>query len=77
MDMKESSDIAFDPRYTVVLTDTDLITGEVCKTDLRFFDEFSDACVWIKNHGSMYASRESNYKKFNRFFRIEKRYYIV
>ena len=75
--MKESSDTEFELQFTVVLTDTDLVTGEVHKTDLRYFDEFSDACIWIKNHGAMYASRESNYKKFNRFFRIEKRYYIV
>lgn len=75
--MVESSNTIFHLRFAVVLYDTDIITNEVSATDLRYFDEFSDACIWIKMHGSMYAARESGDKKIHRYFRIEKRYYII
>lgn len=75
--MVESSNSIFHLRFAVVLTDTDIVTNEVSKTDLRYFDEFSDACVWIKTHGAMYAAHESEDRKIHRFFRIEKRYYII
>lgn len=75
--MVASSNSMFQLRFAVVLVDTNLVTNEVAKNDLRYFDEFSDACLWIKNHGSMYAVRESEGKKIRRYFRIEKRYYIL
>lgn len=75
--MIESSNSIFHLRFAVVLYDTDAVTNEVCKTDLRFFDECSDACIWIKKHGSMYGAREPGDKKIYRYFRIEKRYYII
>lgn len=75
--MVESSNTIFHLRFAVVLYDTDIITNETRKTDLRYFDEFSDACIWIKMHGSMYAAREPGDKKIHRYFRIEKRYYII
>lgn len=75
--MLESSNTILHLRFAVVLYDTDTVTNEVRKTDLRYFDEFSDACMWVKMHGSMYAAREPEDKKIHRYFRIEKRYYII
>lgn len=75
--MVESSNCIFHLRFAVVLYDLDIVTNEVSKTDLRYFDEFSDACIWVKMHGSMYAAREPVDKKIHRYFRIEKRYYIM
>lgn len=75
--MVESLNSIFHLRFTVVLYDTDIVTNEVCKTDLRHFDEFSDACIWVKMHGSMYAARKPEDKEIHRYFRIEKRYYII
>lgn len=73
---KESLNTRFDLRFAVIIADTNLVTGETHKTDLKFFDEYSDACEWIKEHGSMYGKSESD-KKGYRFFRIEKRYYVI
>lgn len=75
--MVESSNSIFHLRFAVVLYDTGNAPNEVYQTDLRYFDEFSDACIWIKTHGSMYAAREPGDRKKHRFFRIEKRYYII
>lgn len=75
--MLENSNTIFHLRFAVVLYDTDIANNEVTKTDLRYFDEYSDACIWIKTHGSMYAAREPEDKKIHRYFRIEKRYYII
>lgn len=75
--MVEVSNSGYQLRFTVCLYIVDLTTGESTKTDLRFFDEFSDACVWIRTHGSAYGGGESDAKGNDRYFRIEKRYYIV
>ena len=75
--MNESSKTVFSLRFAVVLADMDIRTGEVRKTDVRFFDEFSDACQWIRRNGALYAKDVSNDKKVNRYFRIEKRYYVI
>lgn len=75
--MGESSNSIFHLRFAVVLYDTEIVPNEVCQTDLRYFDEFSDACIWIKTHGSMYADLEPGDTKKHRYFRIEKRYYII
>lgn len=64
-------------RFAVIIVDTDLNTGKVHKTDLRYFDDFSDACQWIKTHGSLYSEKEFGDKHVSRYFRIEKRYYLV
>lgn len=75
--MLESLDSIFHFRFAVVLYDVDIVSNEVSNTDLRYFDEFSDACLWLKMHGSMYAAREPGDKKIHRYFRIEKRYYVI
>lgn len=75
--MREYSESITELRFTVILVDVDLTTDEVHKTDLRYFDEFSDACQWIKTHASLYGERSSVGKGVNRYFRIEKRYYVI
>lgn len=77
MRVKESSGARFHFRYVVTFTVTDLTTNETYKTDLRCFDEFSDACVWIRDYGSAYARGKSGGKGTDRYFRIEKRYYLI
>lgn len=63
-------------RYAVVLVDTNLETDEVCQSDLRYYDEYCDAELWIRTHGCLYACRKSD-PRSSRFFRIEKRYYLA
>lgn len=63
-------------QYAVILVDTNLETVGVCKSDLRYFDEYCDAELWIKTHGCLYACRKSD-PRISRFFRIEKRYYLA
>lgn len=75
--MVESTNVIFHLRFVVILVDTNLVTKEVHKTELRFFDEFSDACQWIKVHGALYGKSSSDSESINRYFRIEKRYYII
>lgn len=74
--MKEIPRIKLKPRYAVVLVDTNLITDAVCQADLRYFDEYCDAELWIKTHGSLYGGSELE-NTISRFFRIEKRYYPI
>lgn len=73
--MKETSNSGTILRFAVTFTVVDLISNEEHKTVLGYFDEFSDACLWIREHGSMFAS-ESDCKGIGRYFRIEKRYYL-
>lgn len=75
--MNENTNCIFHLRFTVILVDTDLRTNEVHKHDLRYFDEFSDACQWIKTHGVLFKLSETESKTIARYFRIEKRYYII
>lgn len=63
-------------RYAVILVDTNLETGEVCTSDLRYYDEYCDAELWIKTQGRLYACRKSD-PRSSCFFRIEKRYYLA
>jgi len=75
--MNETSESGTRLRFVVSITDVDITTNEEHKTNLRYFDEFSDACKWIKTHASMYSESKFGDKNINRFFRIEKRYYII
>lgn len=75
--MVEVSNSGYQLRFAVCLYVVDRTTGGVFKNDLRFFDEFSDACVWIRTHGSMYGGEGLDAKGVDRYFRIEKRYYII
>lgn len=77
MSMEEFPETRTRMRFTVIIVDTDLITNKVHKTDLRYFDDFSDACQWIKTHGSLYSEKEFGDNHVSRYFRIEKRYYLV
>lgn len=63
-------------RYTVVVVDTNHSTDEINQAALRYFDEYCDAELWVKTHGSLYGGRELD-DEISRFFRIEKRYYLV
>lgn len=73
--MKENSRSFLKIRYAVILVDTDLATGEVHQSDLRYYDDQCDAELWIKTNGYSYSVvSDSN---ICRFLRIEKRYYPV
>lgn len=61
-------------RYAVVLVDTDLATGEVHQSDLRYYDDCCDAELWIRTNGYSYSA-VSKSSSSCRFLRIEKRYY--
>ena len=76
MMMKGIPRIKLKLRYAVVLVDVDLSIDDVRQTDLRFFDEYCDAELWIKTNGSLYGVGNRP-AKISRFFRIEKRYYLA
>lgn len=60
-------------RYAVVIVDTDVSTGEVHSRDLRFYDDYCEAELWIRKYGGQYGKDLSS--EISRFFRIERRYY--
>lgn len=60
-------------RYAIVIVDTDVYNGEVHSRDLRFYDDYCEAELWIRKYGGEYGKGLSN--KISRFFRIERRYY--
>lgn len=71
--MKETSRSFLKIRYAVILVDTNLATGEVHQSDLRYYDDHCDAELWIKNNGYSYSVVSDS--SICRFLRIEKRYY--
>ena len=60
-------------RYAIVIVDTDVVSGQVNSRDLRFYDEYCEAELWIRKYGGQYGVDLSY--KISRFFRIERRYY--
>lgn len=60
-------------RYAIIIVDTDISNGEVYSRDLRFYDEYCEAELWIRKYGGQYGLDSSS--KISRFFRIERRYY--
>lgn len=60
-------------RYAIVIVDADVSNGEVHSRELRFYDEYCEAELWIRKYGGQYALGSSS--KISRFFRIERRYY--
>lgn len=62
-------------RYAIIIVDTDVYSGEVHSRDLRFYDEYCEAELWIRKYGGQYGVGLSS--KISRFFRIERRYYPI
>lgn len=60
-------------RYAVVIVDIDVSNGQVRSRELRFYDEYCEAELWIRKYGGQYGKGVSN--EISRFFRIERRYY--
>lgn len=74
MMMKGNTGTQFKQRYAVVIVDADLNADTVNQADLRYFDEYWDAELWIRTYGSSYGGQKLK-DNIIRFFRIEKRYY--
>ena len=60
-------------RYAVVIVDTDVSDGRTYSRDLRFYDDYCEAELWIRKYGGQYGEGLSS--EISRFFRIERRYY--
>ena len=75
MSMSENSENGIKVRYAVILVDSDIRSDVSHQMVLKYFDDYCTAEMWIRENGHQYGLNLTD--STSRFFRVEKRFYLI